>query len=222
MNDIQIIDESKMLASKEIQSLSSVAKSIDEGFARRQRFRPKFLMETSVLNNMKFPTPDSKFWQCNVERDTHFRNLVMLSFDYREKLADIKILEEELIVCESVGLQMKKQVQLERENAALLYMRREAQERVREVMGWSEIMDELEPQLKYDPNDVEAHMPEAFAIRFARETEVMKLTEGQSDMSGAMNILSVARTIQDHPKVQKLMVEAQAQIDGGSNGQEVR
>ena len=205
--DIQTIDESGMLATDELKALQTVEKSVEAGFNRRQRFRPRFLMETAVLNDMKFPTPDAKYWQCNVERDTHFRNLVMLSFDYREKLADIGILEEEFTTVSGPHY-AKKLVQIEREKALLIYMQKEGQERVREIMNWSDIMENLEPDLKHDPDDIEAHMPEAYAIRSGREQEMMKLAQGQSDMSGAMNILSVARTISDHPTVQKLIEDA--------------
>lgn len=172
-------------------------------------------METSVLNDMKHPTPDAKYWQCNVERDTHFRNLVMLSFDYREKLADVEILEEEIGFLSGAYL-AKKHIQIERERALLVYMKKEAQERVREVMNWSDIMQKLEPNLKYDPDDTEAHMPEAYVIRAGREQEMMTLAQGQSDMSGAMNILSVGKTMMEHPSVQKLIEDAQkAQLTDG-------
>ena len=216
--DIQTIENSRMLPQDDVEALITVGKSIDEGFSRRQRFRPRFLMETAVLNDMKFPTPDAKYWQCNVERDTHFRNLVMLSFDYREKIADIQIIEEEMKKMGNFneGLRIKKSIQVERENALLLYMKKEAQERVREIMNWSDIMQNLEPDLKYDPIDTEAHMPEAYAIRAGREQEMMKLVEGQSDMSGAMNMLSVGMTMIKHPSVQKLIEDAQkAQLTEG-------
>ena len=208
--DIKTIDESGMLTPENIQAIQTVTKSVEAGFKRRQRFRPRFLMETAVLNDMKFPTPDSKFWQCTVERDTHFRNLVMLSFDYREKLADIEILEEELTNRNPVsgGRVIKMQVQIERERMLLVYMKKEAEERVREIMNWSEIMDKLEPDLKYDPEDIEAHMPEAYAIRYAREQEVMQLVKGQSDTAGAMNVISIGKTIGQHEDVRKLINEA--------------
>lgn len=202
--DIQTINMSGILSSDQFKAMQSVSVSVDAGFKRRQRFRPRFLMETAVLNDMKFPTPDSKFWQCNVERDTHFRNLVILSFDYREKLADIEIMEEEKLDLYGPHLK-KKNIQIERETALLIYMKKEAEERIREIMNWSEIMDELEPDLKYDPEDVEAHMPEAYAIRYAREQEVMGLVEGQSDTSGAMNIISIGKTMVQHKDVQKLI-----------------
>lgn len=213
--DIQTISQSGMLGAEETQALATVSKSLGAGFERRQRFRPRFLMETAVLNDMKFPTPDSKYWQCNVERDTHFRNLAMLAFDYQEKQADIEIIEAEVEMARvqvspppnrlAEAMINKQEIQIARENALLVYMKKEAQERVREIMNWSDIMKKLEPELKHDPNDVEAHMPETYAIRAGRELEIMQLAEGQSDMSGAMNIISMSRTIAEHDSVKQLV-----------------
>ncbi|MCK4529406.1 hypothetical protein KAW18_18735, partial [candidate division WOR-3 bacterium] len=130
MTDIIQIKDSGILPDGILDKLKEIDEDLEAGFTRRQRFRPRFLMETAVLNDMKFPTPDAKYWQCNVERDTHFRNLVMLSFDYREKQADIEILKEEFIGL-SGPHRTKKLVQIEREKALLIYMQKEARERVR-------------------------------------------------------------------------------------------
>jgi len=220
MSDITLIKDSEIIPDDALTALASISEEIEAGFSRRQRFRPRFLMETAVLNDMKFPTPDAKYWQSNVERDTHFRNLVMLSFDYREKQADIEILEEEF-----TGLsgphRTKQLVRIEREKATLLYMRKEAGERVREIMNWTDIMTKLLPDLKYPVEDVEAYMPEAYAIRYGRETEAMKLAGAMNahDMSGAMNIISIAKTIEAHPQVKELLksVESAKQISGGGS-----
>ena len=205
-NDITVIRKSGLLSPDNVDTVKELSDSIEHGFEVRQRFRPRFLMETSVLNDMKHPTPDAKYWQSRVERDVHFRNLVMLSYDYREKQADMKILEYE-IACDMLNPAQveKREIQIERMDATLLYMRKEAAERVREIQNWSEIMEALEPELKYDPDDTEAHMPEAFAIRFAREKQMMKMTAGQADTDGAMNILSVGQTVANHESVKELI-----------------
>lgn len=214
MNDITQIGDSGILPEDTLKKLKEIDKDLETGFNRRQRFRPRFLMETAVLNDMKFPTPDAKYWQCNVERDTHFRNLVMASFDYKEKQADIMILEAELheLRCDepselTQAQIIKKEIRIAREKAILVYMKKEARERAREVLNWTDIMQKLEPDLKYDPNDIEAHMPEAYAIRYSREMEAMRIAGelNARDTSGAMNIISLTKNMQTHPEVQKLM-----------------
>jgi len=235
-DDIALIRSSEIIPDDTLTALASVSEDIEAGFTRRQRFRPRFLMETAVLNDMKFPTPDAKYWQCNVERDTHFRNLVMLSFDYKEKQADIGILEAECnaLLCDLISADTdhqtelreaqiaKKRVQIDRETTILVYMKKEAGERAREIMNWTDIMAKLLPDMKHPVDDAEAYMPEAYAIRYGRETEAMKIAGALNahDMSGAMNIISIAKTIEAHPQVKDLLKAAEQakQIPGGDSG----
>lgn len=223
------ISDANILDTKTVKKLNELVEELEAGFTHRQRFRPRFLMETSVLNDMKFPTTDAKYWQCNLERDTHFRNLLFASYDYREKIADIKILEAELH-----GLQyelslldgnspaherelfqakiVKKNAQIDKENNTLIYTKKEAYERVREILNWTDIMKQLKPDLKYSKDNVEEHMPESYALRFAREREAMRIagTENAAhDLSGAMNIISLSKSMFSHPTVIALMEEEQ-------------
>lgn len=197
MTDIQIIEGAAMLPTSTTASIAAITEQIETGFRVRQRFRPRYLMEVSVLNNMKFPTVDSKYWQCNVERDTHFRNLVMLSFDYREKEADIAILEDEIKHTDLDARVTKLTIQIERERTTLIYMRKEAEERAREILNWTEIMDDLRPQLKHSDTDPEEHMPDAYTARFAHELNAMKVSGelNVTDTAGAMNIMAVADAV---------------------------
>lgn len=184
-----------LLISDDFKALKAIESDIIEGFDRQQQFRSRFLMEVSVLNEMKHPTPDSKYAQCNLERDVHFRNLIMLSYDYREKKADIEILKLDKLEGPYAD---KQQVQIERSIAELHFMQKEAKERVREVTNWTEIMNILKPQLKYDPN-TEDHQSEKYTIRYQREVEMM-IEAGKmnaQDMNGAMNVLSLNKTVRD-------------------------
>jgi hypothetical protein len=203
MSDIKTIEAAGLLTDATLTQIAAVSSSIEAGFNARQRFRPRYLMETSVLNDMKFPTPDAKYWQCNVERDTHVHNLVMLSYDYREKGADIAILEDEVGHADTDAHAIKLEIQIERDQTLLMYMRKEAAERAREILAWSEIMDELRPALQHGDTDPEAHMPTSYAQRFANELEAMKLA-GElraSDTAGAMNVLAVAESVFKHPRL---------------------
>lgn len=226
MSDLARIQTSGILQPDVIDKIMEIEKDIELGFARRQRFRPRFLMEVSVLNDMKFPTPDAKYWQCNLERDVHFRNLVMASFDYREKEADIKILEAERDSLEQDSVSgsapelkraqvCKKNVQIDRENASLIYMEKEAMERAREILTWTDLMVSLEPDLKYSVEDIEEHMPEAYTRRFARETEAMKIAGDCNvpDLAGAMNIIALSKTISSHEAVNQLIAEEQQTLN---------
>jgi len=47
-------------------------------------------MRFSVLNDMKYPTPASKYWQCVREQNVYLENLMTLSFEYRRNEVKIK------------------------------------------------------------------------------------------------------------------------------------
>lgn len=190
--------ELDLLPIEDVGVLKKIEADVMVGFERQQMFRSRYLMEVSVLNEMKHPTADSKYAQSNLERDVHFRNLVMLSYDFREKQADIKILEWEIKALDSSDPHiLKKEIQIEREQASLHFMKKEAHERVREITNWTEIMEILKPQLNYDPDDPEQHLPEKFMIRYQREEDMMKKAGAMNaqDMNGAMNILSLKETV---------------------------
>ena len=213
-----------MLSNKDLRSLSGLTAELQHGFQRQQAGRPRYLMQVSVLKDMKFPTPDAKYWQSLLERDVQFRNLVMLAYDFKEKCADIEIKEAEI---EDLGkdnnrlsaARIKKlQTQIERERATLIFMKREAEERIREVTDWTEIIREVEPRLKYSRDNPEEHMPESFLLRFASQKQVLDEI-GAADMNGAMNIIALGQTASRYWKEQETKREQGG--DYGSNMQDV-
>jgi hypothetical protein len=180
--------------------LTSISEDLIERMDKLQQFRPKYLMEVSVLKDTRFPTPDAKYWQCILERNVHFTNLCFLHFDYMEKLAEIKIKEEYIKELEvgkptprTKAIITKIHIQIARMKAQVAFSRKEAKERVREIRAWTELIAKFEPDLKYSKDNPEAHMPKSFLIRFAAEKQMLQEI-GASDMSGAMNIIGLGKT----------------------------
>jgi hypothetical protein len=225
--EMETIESTNILSEEVFTALADIKDDLEHGFIVRQRFRPRFLMEVSVLNDMKFPTPDAKYWQCNLERDTHFRNLVDLCFRYKEKIADIHILEAECHELERKDESEinktkieKKTIQTEHERNSLIFMRKEAHERVREITNWTDLMKQLEPKLEFSKDNPEEHMPKSYSLRFAREREAMRIAGQENaahDLAGAMNIISLAKTAFDNPRVLKLIEEKKRKLGGDKN-----
>lgn len=59
-----------------------------------QIFRSEVEMRFSVLNDVKFPTPDAKYWQAVREQDVHCSNLVQLTYEFELEIIKIKNLED--------------------------------------------------------------------------------------------------------------------------------
>lgn len=196
---LQTVKETTLLSSDEYSKLAELKVDLELGFSKRQYGRPKYLMEVSVLKDMKFPTPDAKYWQCILERDIQFQNLVMLSYDYKEKLADIEIMRadiEKLAEQENRTARArakKLEIQIERGETNLAFLHKQASEIVREILAWSKLIKQLEPQLKYGKDNPEAHMPESYLIRFAHQKKILDKI-GAADMNGAMNIIALGES----------------------------
>lgn len=214
MTELSIIRDTKLLSNDTFNKLSEIEDKIIAGYENRIIFRAPYLMEVSVLNDVKHPTPDAKYWQANLERSVMYQNLVMLSYDYKEAEADIEIkkaMMDEQIKKDtpiSRAKARKLYVQIERLQTQLAGMKKEADDRVREIIGWTEIMDKLEPHLEFSNTDQNEHMAKSYPLRFARQKELMQQV-GASDMNGAMNILALCATAFNNPKTLKLIDEGQ-------------
>jgi len=180
--------------------LNKISQDLIERMDKLQQFRPKYLMEVSVLKDTRFPTADAKYWQCILERNVHFTNLCFLHFDYLEKLAEIRIKEEYIAELDAnsptprtKAVIAKIRIQMARLNAQVIFARKEAKERVREIRAWTELIAKLEPELKYAKDNPEEHLPESFLMRMGEERKMLEQI-GASDMAGAMNIIGLGKT----------------------------
>ncbi len=198
-NTISELEVSGLLAHNDADILKNIDTELITSLQKSQMFRPKYLMEVSVLEDVRFPTPDSKYWQAILERNVMFQNLCFLYFDYKEKLADIKIKNVEMLDLEETNTELsiaqaeKLNIQKDRFEMQIEFIKKEARERVREIRDWTEIIKKLEPQMKYSKDNPEEHMPESYLIRFAEQTKLIKEL-GASDMNGAINTIAQGKT----------------------------
>src|SRR3972149_7797975 len=89
-NSLKIINESQILTKEDFDIVSNLKEELKDVFLHSQVFRTRTEMEVSVLNDVKFPTADSKYWQSVREQNVMFHELVMLSYDYRKNIVEVK------------------------------------------------------------------------------------------------------------------------------------
>jgi len=92
-----IILGSNILPREDIKSLDPLKNELKETFIKAQMFRTRTEMEVSVLNDIKHPTSDSKYWQAVREQNVMFQELVMLSYEYRKNKIEIEILKRDIL-----------------------------------------------------------------------------------------------------------------------------
>ena len=93
--NIQIVAETEskyltnILDRQDVQQFKKLIPELKDTWRKKQMFRTETEMRFSVLSDNKYPTKAAKYWQSVREQNTHFENLVHLSFDSRKN--DIEI-----------------------------------------------------------------------------------------------------------------------------------
>lgn len=137
----EIVDQANILTGEDLSVLSSLKSELQDTFKKSQVFRTRTEMEVSVLNNIQFPTHASKYWQAVREQGVMFHELVMLSYEYRKNLVEIKKLERAL---DSIPDDLDRelvQIEIERKSFLARNQEKTAKDRIREMKAWSDIKD---------------------------------------------------------------------------------
>ncbi len=170
--DIQsflIIESSKILRQEDWTQLSELSSELQDMFLNVQIFRTRTEMEASVLNDLKHPTPDSKYWQSMREQNVMFHELVMLSYEYRKNQVEIQILERK-IASETDDLESELlQIEIEKKQFIGINQERTAKDRIREIREWHEIKEGLKPVMTASLTDVNQHQLVSYTIRWINQ-----------------------------------------------------
>ena len=207
---LEIIRGSEILSTDMISYVESIMPDLAFGFKHAQTFRTRTEMEVSVLDDLKHPTADAKYWQAMREQQVHFSELVMLSYEYKKNLKEIEILEAEIDELEH-DLNNKrhpdwkekkihaeidlKSIEIERKTFIAANHQRTAGGRFDEIANWKEIIDILRSQLQFSATDVNEHQLGSYLARFINNylTMIKQVRDTQA-ISEAINITALLVT----------------------------
>jgi len=193
MNEIVLLSKAKdtlvpMLSDDLEVKLAGLVDELKETYSKRQIWRTQTEMMFSVLDDSKFPTPASKYWQCVREQSVFYQELVQLTLDYRRN--DIAILEiEEKLEGDDLNKfeRMSLEVDYDSANWARDGLQLAAKDRIRELDLWSQIKTALvEGNPEFDTEDVNTHQAEAYLKRMENRKDT--LTSG-SQGAEVINVL---------------------------------
>jgi len=159
MNDIQIpglqeVEQSQVLDPAELRRLEALVPELEHAFTTRTIFRTPTEARFSVLNDLKHPTPASKYHQAKLEQAVMFDNLIKLSFAFRRAKIDLD--DARARMKKASGRQKERlKVDMDELTYRLICMQKEAQERLRELEMWSEIKASLEGDFDRDNKDTD-------------------------------------------------------------------
>jgi len=182
------IKEANLLNEEQFKELSLLGGELQDTFLKQQVFRTETEMRVSVLNELKYPTNASKYWQSVREQAVMFENLVMAGFDYKKNELKIKKLKREI---EKLNISTEDNADLDIEEKTIdleecLYKRKTiqltAQNRVREIGLWSKIKKEMDDK-SFDTTNVNTHQLVSYTQRYL--LEVINTIKSNSNIGNA-------------------------------------
>lgn len=183
-----------LLSQEDLEKYKGCLPAIEHAFFHVQVFRTPTEMIVSVLNDVRFPTADSKYWQSVREMNVMVENLIMLSFKYKEKLLDLEELnlqKGDLLKEDTNRIALeRKNIAISRAQFEIACIQREAHHRIREIDDWKAIQDQLLPRIVSGPDDVDKHQLISYTLRFLKEFYIAETGNVKKDLDSYRNLRS--------------------------------
>jgi hypothetical protein len=160
-------------------------------WSKKQIFRTETEMRVSVLNDVKHPTPASKYWQAVREQSAHFDALMGLTFELRRN--EVKRLKLEKQMQDAIDKNdelemMEVQIELDENLYQRANMNQVAHDRVRELKLWSKIKDELNTG-DFDTKDVNTHQSISYGLYWKNRVNALNEHSSPGDIINAIGPL---------------------------------
>ena len=191
-----------MLKKEDNKFLKELKIELEDTRNKAQIYRTETEMRYSVLNDGRFPTKASKYWQAIREQNVFYENLQQESYVYRRMLVEIKKIEE-AIAKETDELELELlEIDLEEKIWQKNNIARKATDRVREIEHWSRIKKELDDGT-FDTQNVNTHQKESLKLQLQERAKNLTPGSSQGEM---INVIGPLKTIDEDFKKQ---IEAQ-------------
>jgi hypothetical protein len=200
-----------LLETEDLKSFKGMVEELRDTWTKKQIFRTETEMKVAVLDDGRYPTRASKYWQCVREQNVFLENLMSLSFDYRRNEAKIKQLEKKL---ETETDEYKKelyQIDLDEKVYGKANMELVARDRLREIKLWSKFKAEYDDG-SFDTKNVNSHQFESLSQ--IMEHKKNSITPGSSQAE-VFNVLSQVDTIDRIKKEKQLGNDKKEQLPFG-------
>ena len=187
----------KILDKQDVKDFKKLIPELQDTWMKKQMFRTETEMRFSVLSDNKYGTKAAKYWQSVREQNTHFENLVRLSFDARKNDVEIEKIKRD-IKKEKDPLEKKlKQIELEEKLYAKATMELVAKHRMREVATWSKLKKEFHDD-SFDDRDVNSHQAHSYMLRLQEQKKTITPATTQPEVFNVLGQLeTLERVIRD-------------------------
>ena len=181
-----------ILDKQDVVQFKKLIPELQDTWMKKQMFRTETEMRFSVLSDNKYPTRAAKYWQSVREQNTHFENLMHLSFDARKNAVEIKKLEKKIEQEKDKLERELLEIELEQKIYNQASMELVAKHRMREVATWSKLKKEFDDG-NFDKEDVNTHQADSYMLRLQHQKDT--LTPGSSQPE-VFNVLGQLHTLE--------------------------
>ena len=197
-----------LLDPNDVKEFKEMTSELRDTWTKKQVFRTETEMRMSVLQDAKYPTKASKYWQCVREQNVFLENLMSLSFDARRNEVKLKRLQEKLLKEEDPLKKELLQIDIDEKTYGVANMQLIARDRMREIKLWSTLKKEFNDG-SFDDKDVNRHQLESYHQIMKNKAET--LTQGSSQPE-VFNVLGQLQTIERVKKSGEMIYNKKEQL----------
>ena len=181
-----------ILDPNDVTDFKGMVDELRDTWTKKQVFRTETEMRFSVLNDLKYPTKASKYWQCVREQNVYLENLMSLSFEYRRDEVKLKRLEQKLKEEKDPLKKELIQIDIDEKTYAKANMQLTAKDRMREIRLWSQLKKENDDGT-FDKQDVNQHQLESYHKIMLNRKDTLTAGSSQPEV---FNVLGQLQTIE--------------------------
>ena len=197
-----------LLDPNDVKEFKELTGELRDTWTKKQVFRTETEMRMSVLQDAKYPTKASKYWQCVREQNVFLENLMSLSFDARRNEVKLKRLQEKLLKEEDPLKRELLQIDIDEKTYSVANMQLVARDRMREIKLWSVLKKEFDDG-SFDTKDVNTHQLDSYHLIMKNKAET--LTSGSSQPE-VFNVLGQLQTIERVKKSGEMIYNKKEQL----------
>jgi len=181
-----------LLEPQDLTDFKGMVDELRDTWTKKQMFRTETEARFSVLQDNRYPTKASKYWQCVREQSSYLDNLMTLSFDYRRNEAKITWLEKKIEKEEDEYKRTKYEIDLDECRFAKASMEKVAKHRMREIKMWSKLKKEFNDG-SFNDKDVNQHQLESYGLQYFEKAKTLNEHSSESEK---FNILGQLQSLQ--------------------------
>ena len=197
-----------LLDPNDVKEFKEMTNELRDTWTKKQVFRTETEMRMSVLQDAKYPTKASKYWQCVREQNVFLENLMSLSFDARRNEVKLKRLKQKLETEEDPIKRELLQIDIDEKTYSVANMQLVARDRMREIKLWSVLKKEFNDG-SFDDKDVNTHQLDSYHLIMKNKAETLTAGSSQPEV---FNVLGQLQTIERVKKSGEMIYNKKEQL----------